>query len=72
MPVKSTEKLENEIQQSTTEFPEQPIREITLTDKLNKRLLQSFLNRINNFEHDFNKMNGDTSNPNLNEENEFK
>lgn len=71
MPVKSTEIFENEIQQSIPQLPDQPVREITLTDKLNKRLLQSFLNRINNFEHDFNKINSDTSTPNTNEENEF-
>lgn len=75
MPVKSSENLEmeNGIQQfeSIPQLPEQqPVFEITLTDKLNKRLLQSFLSRINNFEHHFNKINGDTTSS-TDGENEF-
>ncbi|KAJ8945213.1 hypothetical protein NQ314_009282 [Rhamnusium bicolor] len=69
MPVKNTEKSQNIPE---VEVPQQPevVPEITLTDKLNKRLLQSFLNRINNTEHNFNRI-SNTSPPGQNEINEF-
>lgn len=44
MPVKENEQINTKIP-STVE--QQPVRELTQTDKLNKKLLQSFLERIN-------------------------
>lgn len=50
MPVKN-ETLTNESEEKTNE--PQTVQEITLTDKLNKRLLQSFLTRLNQGEIKF-------------------
>lgn len=50
MPVRNDELDKQEIIENPTPAPEaepQPVRELTQTDQLNKRLLQSFLERIN-------------------------
>ncbi|XP_028133833.2 uncharacterized protein LOC114329018 [Diabrotica virgifera virgifera] len=59
MPVKEnteTHTPENEpvCQETQNQPPPTEVREITQTDKLNKRLLQSFLTRINQSNYNFN------------------
>ncbi|CAH1959057.1 unnamed protein product [Acanthoscelides obtectus] len=51
MPVKDLEKNTNEANGNINE--NQPVKEITQTDKLNKRLLQSFLIKINQGDHKY-------------------
>lgn len=45
MPVKNDEPTGTE--QQTDQIPNETTRELTQTDRLNKRLLESFLSRIN-------------------------
>lgn len=54
MPVKDEISVEQETNQAAQPQTQQPVREITLTDRLNKRLLQSFLTRINQDGQNFN------------------
>lgn len=53
--------------------PEQQVREITLTDKLNKKLLESFLQRINEISNPFNDLQQNVGNDvkESEEQNEF-
>lgn len=78
MPGKPTSQENIQVPQDTeqtqNEYPEQVIRELTQTDKLNKKLLTSFLQRMNNSAGEFTshldnkEKNGDPFSP---PENEF-
>lgn len=52
---------------NNTEPEPQPVREITQTDRLNKRLLQSFLERINQNATHFQQNTAENSNNDTNE-----